>query len=187
MINNKLVRNYTSALFDNALASSLEDKVLQQITIINQFIEDNSQIKAVIFSPIVKDVDKCKIIEFFTETFNIESIVKRFLLILLRHSRMPILSNIVVLYQQLLNNSRNIKMVKVTSSKSLQTREKEWLTQYLADDFQQKVAINFCQSQSIIGGIVVQYDSIVRDYSIAGMLEKITKTLKATKIQPNSG
>ncbi len=182
MINNKLVQNYTSALFNNALANALEDKIFEQVTIIDQFINDNPQIKDVIFSPVVKDIDKCKIIELITKNFSVESIVKRFLLILLKHSRMPILSSIVVLYQQLLNRSKNIKMVTITSAKILHSKEKQWLTKYLEDDFQQKVAINFSQNQSIIGGIIIQYDSIVRDYSIAGMLEKITKTLKTAKI-----
>ncbi len=181
MINNKLVQNYTSALFDNALANALEDKIFEQITIIDQFINDNLQIKDVIFSPIVKDIDKCKIIELITKNFNVESIVKRFLLILLKHSRMPILSSIVVLYQQLLNKSRNIKMVTIISAKILHSKEKQWLTKYLEADFQQKVAINFSQNQSVIGGIIIQYDSMVRDYSIAGMLEKIIKTLKTAK------
>ncbi|WP_341749690.1 ATP synthase F1 subunit delta [Candidatus Tisiphia endosymbiont of Sialis lutaria] len=182
MINNKLVQNYTSALFNNALANALEDKIFEQVTIIDQFINDNPQIKAVIFSPVVKDIDKCKIIELITKNFNVESIVKRFLLILLKHSRMPILSSIVVLYQQLLNRNKNIKMVTITSAKILHSKEKQWLTKYLEDDFQQKVAIKFSQNQSIIGGIIIQYDSVVRDYSIAGMLKKIIKTLKTTKI-----
>ncbi len=181
MSNNKLIQNYTSALFDNALANALEDKIFEQITIIDQMINDNPQIKSAIFSPIVKDVDKWKVIELIIRNFNVESIVKQFLLILLKHSRMPILSSIVVLYQQLLNKSKNIKMVTITSAKILHSKEKQWLTKYLEDDFQQKVAIKFNQNQSVIGGIIIQYDSMVRDYSIAGMLEKVTKTLKATK------
>ncbi|MDN3030116.1 MULTISPECIES: ATP synthase F1 subunit delta [unclassified Candidatus Tisiphia] len=182
MINNKLVQNYTSALFNNALANALEDKIFEQIKIIDQLINDNAQIKEAIFSPIVKNIDKCKIIELIAKNFNVESTVKQLLLILLKHSRMPILSNIVVLYQQLLNKSRNIKMVTITSAKILHSEEKQWLTKHLETDFQQKVAIKFSQNQSIIGGIIIQYDSVVRDYSIDGMLKKIIKTLKTTKI-----
>ncbi|WP_250311847.1 ATP synthase F1 subunit delta [Rickettsia endosymbiont of Oedothorax gibbosus] len=182
MINNKLVQNYTSALFNNALANALEDKIFEQIKIIDQLINDNAQIKEVIFSPIVKNIDKCKIIELIAKNFNVESTVKQLLLILLKHSRMPILSNIVVLYQQLLNKSRNIKMVTITSAKILHSEEKQWLTEHLETDFHQKVAIKFSQNQSIIGGIIIQYDSVVRDYSIDGMLKKIIKTLKTTKI-----
>ena len=72
MINNKLVQNYTSALFNNALANALEDKIFEQVTIIDQFINDNPQIKDVIFSPVVKDIDKCKIIELITNVICIE-------------------------------------------------------------------------------------------------------------------
>ncbi len=182
MINNKLVHNYTSALFDNALAGGLEDEIFKQISIVNHFVNGNLQIRYVILSPIVKRIDKCKIVELITEAFNIEPIVKQFLLILLRHSSMPILPNIVVLYQRLLNKSRNIKMLEVTFCKSMHSREKEWLIEYLETKFQQKIAASFKQNRSIIGGITIQYDSILMDYSLAGVLKKIMKTLKATKI-----
>jgi F-type H+-transporting ATPase subunit delta len=182
MISSKLVRNYASALFDNAVSDGLKDKVLEQIVTISQIINDNTKIKNILFSPIVKDIDKLKIIESVEKNLNIDAIVKRFLAILLKHSRMSLLSNIVVLYQELLNKSRNIKMVKIISSKTLNLNEKEWVQKYLENDLQQKVIINFSQDPSIVGGIVIQYDSIEKDYSVAGMLTTVKQTLKNTKI-----
>ncbi len=186
MVNRKLAQNYASALFNNAIADSLEDKILGQIIVIDELINDNQQIKSIMSSPIIKNEEKLKIIQLIEKLLEVEIIVKRFLSILVKHSRMPIFSDIVSLYQQLLNESRNTKIVAVTSSKILQLAEREWIKKYLEDDLQQKVSINYNHNQSIIGGLIIQYDSIMRDYSIAGMLKKISKSLKNTKIDWDS-
>jgi F-type H+-transporting ATPase subunit delta len=185
MINNKLVRNYTAALFANALNNALEDRIFEQITVITKIITDNSKIKTMMFSPIVKEANKLKIIEVIEKILDIESIVKNFLVILLKHSRAAILPEIVLLYQQLLNNSKNTKMVKITSAKILRAEERKWIEQYLEDDLQQKITVEYSENQLIIGGIIIQYDSVVRDCSIVGALEKIRKTLKTVKIDWN--
>ncbi len=178
MINNKLVQNYTSALFDNAIKNALEDKILEHIKVINTLIQNNQKVKDTLLSPIAKYSDKLEIVELIAKNLDTQSIVKQFLLILLKHSRISILPNIIVLYQELLNKKRHIKIVKVTSSKLLQTEGKSWLQRYLEDILQQQVAINFEHDPTIIGGIIIQYDNIVQDYSLAGALKKINKTLK---------
>lgn len=183
MIDNKLVQNYTSALFENALAAALEEKILVQIKSIDGLIQGNPKIKDIMLSPIAQYQDKLALIESITKNLNTELIVKQLLLILLKHSRLSILPNIVLLYQDLLNKNRNIKIVKVTSSKLLQPDEKIWLQKYLEENFHQKVAINFEVNSTIIGGIIFQYDSIVKDYSIAGFLKKINQALIQTKLE----
>lgn len=185
MINHKLVRNYTSALFANALSNALEDRIFEQITIITKIITENPKVKNIIFSPIVREADKLKIIGVIEKTLDIEHILKRFLVILLKHSRAAILPDIVSLYQLLLNNNKNIKMVNITSAKILRPEEKQWIKQYLEDDLQQKVAIKYSENPLIIGGIIIKYDSVIRDCSIIGALEKIKKTLKTVKIDWN--
>ncbi|WP_341763648.1 ATP synthase F1 subunit delta [Candidatus Tisiphia endosymbiont of Beris chalybata] len=177
MINNQLVQNYTSALFENALAAALEEKILTQIKRIDVLIQGDQKIKDIMLSPIAKYRDKLTLIELITKHLNTELIVKQFLLILLKHSRLSILPNIVSLYQDLLNKNRNVKIVKITSSKLLQAEEKNWLKKYLEENFHQKVAINFELNPSIIGGIILQYDSLVKDYSIAGFLKKVNNAL----------
>lgn len=182
MIDIRLVRNYSIALFENIDNDLSADKVLEQLRSVDQLIQENQDIKNILYSPVAEYNDKFQIMESITTNLNIESIVKQLLVLLLRHSRISFLPNVLACYQELLNKSRNIKMVKVISSKNLQNDEQKWLQKYLEDSLKQKVVINFGSDKSLIGGITVEYDSIFLDYSIAGVLKRLQKNIKTTNI-----
>ncbi|XVN42646.1 MAG: ATP synthase F1 subunit delta [Candidatus Rickettsia vulgarisii] len=185
MIDTRLVRNYSLALFENVDNDLLADKILEQIKIIDGLVQENQEVKNILYSPITEYKDKLQIIESITKNFNIEPIVKQLLILLLKHSRMSVLSNVVAYYQDLLNKSRNIKMVKVTSSKNLQEEEQKWLQKYLEDSLKQKIVINYDNDKELIGGIIIEYDSILLDYSINGVLKKLQKNVKNANIDTN--
>lgn len=187
MINNQIVRNYALALFANASGEKLEDKVLEQIAFIDKLIQDNLGIKSIMLSPVLAYDDKARVITLIEKVVSIEPIVKQFLLALIKHFRMSILSKVVLVYSQLLNKKENIKMVQIVSSRILQAQEKEWIRNYLENDLAQKVAIEYSDDQSIIGGLIIRYDSVIRDYSILGTLKKIGETMKNTRINWNVG
>ncbi|MCC8417587.1 MAG: F0F1 ATP synthase subunit delta [Rickettsia endosymbiont of Bryobia graminum] len=173
MIDTRLIRNYSLALFENVDNDLLADKILEQVKIIDELIQKNQEIKNILYSPVVEYNDKLQIIELITKNLNIESIVKQFLVLLLKNSRMSALSSVMVYYQELLNKDRNIKMVRITSSKKLQDEEQKWLQKYLEESLEQKVIINFNLDKLLIGGLIIEYDSILLDYSITGVLKKL--------------
>jgi F-type H+-transporting ATPase subunit delta len=187
MINNQIVRNYALALFANASGGNLEDKVFEQIAFIDKLIQDNLGIKSIMLSPVLTYEQKVKVVTLIEKFVSIEPIVKRFLLTLIKHFRMPIFSKVVVVYNQLLNKKKNIKMVQIVSARTLQVQEKEWIRNYLENDLAQKVVIEYSDDKSIIGGIIIRYDSIIRDCSILGALKKIGETMKNTRINWNIG
>jgi len=153
MINNQIVRNYALALFSNASGNDVEDKVFEQITSIDQLMQDNPKIKSIMLSPVLAYEEKARVVALIEKVVSIESIVKKFLLTLIKHFRMSILSKVVLVYSQLLNKKKNIKMVKITSARILDAKEKEWITNYLENDLEKKVVIDYSDDRSIIGGL----------------------------------
>ena len=187
MIKNQIVRNYALALFTNALNNDVEEKVFEQMTFIEKLIQDNLAIKDAMYSPVLTHEAKIRVILLLEKVVNIEAIVKQFLLILIKHSRVPILSKVLLIYNQLLNKKKNIKMVKITSSRALDPQEKEWIKNYLENDLEQKVIIEYSDDKSIIGGLIIRYDSIIRDYSISGALRKVRGIMQNTRVNWNIG
>jgi F-type H+-transporting ATPase subunit delta len=78
-------------------------------------------------------------------------------------------------------------MVKITSSRALDPQEKEWIKNYLENDLEQKVIIEYSDDKSIIGGLIIRYDSIIRDYSISGALRKVRGIMQNTRVNWNIG
>jgi F-type H+-transporting ATPase subunit delta len=178
----KIVTNYAFALFTSAVELGVEEKILEQIKQINRVIDADSDIKTIMESPVVTSTDKTKVLESIVGGFEINAILMQFLLLLIKNSRISFLPKIIHSYNLLLDESKNIKMVKLTSCKVLEVLDKEWIKTYLEKDLGQKVEIEFHQDPSIIGGIIVEYDSIRIDYSILGALNKIKRITEAPKI-----
>ncbi|MFP3120939.1 F0F1 ATP synthase subunit delta [Rickettsia sp. R2] len=177
-----LIENYAVALFNNAMVDNIQDKIFEEITSINRIITDNFDIREFLFSPIVNKNDKINAVNSLAKNIKISTIVQNFLLLLVKNSRTAILSNIVDAYNTLLYESKNIKIVQVISANKLQPKEQEWIKSRIEKELNQKTEILFDIDNTIIGGIVIKYDSMLQDYSIKGSLEKITKALKTVNI-----
>ena len=182
MNKDNLVQNYAIALFNNAKSDNIQDKILEEVTNVNHIIEDNFEIKEFVSSPIVNKVDKIELISSLVENIKISKVTQNFLLLLIKNSRTTILSDIVEEYNKLLYESNNIKIVQVISASELQPVEQEWVKSNMEKELKQETKINFEIDPTIIGGIIVKYDSMLEDYSIKGSLDKIAKTLQKVKI-----
>ncbi|MCC8462713.1 MAG: F0F1 ATP synthase subunit delta [Rickettsia endosymbiont of Ecitomorpha arachnoides] len=182
MNKDNLIENYAVALFNNAMVDNIQDKIFEEITAINRIITDNFDIREFLFSPIVNKNDKINVVNSLVKNTKFNKIVNNFLLLLVKNSRTAILSNIVDAYNTLLYESKNIKIVQVISANKLQPKEQEWIKSRIEKELNQKTEILFDIDSTIIGGIVIKYDSMLQDYSIKGSLEKITKALKKVRI-----
>jgi len=178
----KIVKNYASALFSGSSETGAQEEVLKQMIAVNEVVESDVVIKNAIQSPIIKNTDKVKIIQSIMQKFNINNILAEFLLLLVKNSRISLLSKIISFYHLMLDESKDIKLVQVVSFKILELEEKEWIKNHLENLLKQKVETEFSENQSILGGMVIEYDSIRMDYSIAGALGKIKKLTMKSKI-----
>ena len=182
MNKDNLIENYAVALFNNAMVDNIQDKIFEEITAINRIITDNFDITEFLFSPIVNKIDKINVVNSLVKNTKFNKIVNNFLLLLIKNSRTHILSNIVDAYNTLLYESKNIKIVQVISANKLQPKEQEWIKSRIEKELNQKTEILFDIDSTIIGGIVIKYDSMLQDYSIKGSLEKIAKSLKKVRL-----
>ncbi|HJD57991.1 MAG TPA: F0F1 ATP synthase subunit delta [Rickettsia endosymbiont of Ceroptres masudai] len=182
MNKDNLIANYAVALFNNAMVDNIQDKIFEEITAINRIITDNFDIREFLFSPIVNKDDKINVVNSLVKNTKFNKIVNNFLLLLVKNSRTAILSNIVDAYSTLLYESKNIKIVQVISANKLQPKEQEWIKSRIEKELNQKTEILFDIDSTIIGGIVIKYDSMLQDYSIKASVEKITKALKKVRV-----
>lgn len=170
----KLINNYSTVLFKTAIALDIQDKISQQLQFIAQVISCDQKIKKFFCDSPIKAEKKITLIKTLTDALKVERVLEKFLFLMIKNSRINILDEVLYRYRILLDKSRNIKDIKVTSSNVLSEVEKKEILQYLEKEFNQKINIEFLQEPNIIGGIIVKYDSMLIDYSISGALNRLT-------------
>lgn len=182
MIDPKVVRNYASCLFDNVKSDSEHQRILEQISLVNDVLSASEMVRFALYSPIVSKFDKLKLIKNFVEKFGFEKIVNQFFKVIIKNSRFEILSSVVNEYKHLLNESKGIKIVTVESVTQPNKKVISVIRKYLENKLEKIIEFNTIQNESLIGGAIIKYDSLLYDYSIAGAVDRAAKLARFAKI-----
>ncbi|PCJ27592.1 MAG: ATP synthase F1 subunit delta [Rickettsiales bacterium] len=178
----KVVKNYAQALFLKAKDLSKEDKILEQISIISDITEASPLAKEVLCSPIIDHSLKIKLIDLLAKKYKFDKISQRFLYVLVKNTRCNFISKIVDEFGKMLAESKGIKAVNVSSAFKLGKKELSFIKGFLETELNKKIELTTKEDASLIGGVVIEYDSNLIDCSVHGALEKIQKVALKSKV-----
>lgn len=182
MIDLKIARNYASCLFDNVISDAERQKVLEQISLFNEVVLNSNNLKSALYSPVFSKSDKIELIENLVKKLQLAQIVKQFFIVVIKNSRFEILQSVVNEYNKLLNESRGIKIVTLEFVTNPNQKLVNMMRKYLAHKLNKTIEFNLINNQELIGGVIIKYDSLLYDYSIAGAVERATKLAKLAKL-----
>jgi len=178
----KIVRNYSEALFANAVKGRVEEKVFNQISICCNLLKEIELFKEIMFSPIVENAGKSKIVLALSEKLHFEKITTQFLNVIIKNARFRLIAPITEHYQKLLEDKLGIKRVSIVSAAKLGTKDTETIKRFLERQLQKIIELNMSEDQSLIGGVIVKYDSNLLDYSVRGAINEVEKIARAAKV-----
>lgn len=171
----KIVKNYSQSLFTQAQKESKENKVFESLKVFSEVLRDFSVVKNMLCSPIIEKSDKDRFVDILTDKLKSELFLKRILYILIKNSRMNLFFQIVDEYEVLLMESRGIKFVEISSAFKLAAKEIEFIHNLLESTLEKKITLEHSVDESLLGGVIVKYDSNLIDCSLQGVLGRIQK------------
>lgn len=178
MIDSKIIRNYAGCLFSNVKSDKDHELVLKQISITSQILTTSAQAHFVFCAPIVSRTEKLELIEILTKKFNFTKLVSQFLSVMTKNARFNVLPQILVEYEKLLAKKNGIKSVIVEAANKPDKKELDFIKKYLEDKLKKIVEFEVHQDESLIGGVIIKYDSMLYDYSVAGAIDRAEKMAK---------
>jgi len=181
MIEKKVIRNYASCLFENINSMERLQKVLEQMRLLAEMLKTSELLRFVLYSPTISKTDKIKVILRFDEKFNFDEVLLQFFKVIIKNARFRILSEIIAEYHELIANSNGIKFVTLETPVKLSQKEIGVLQKYLENKLEKTIEFNIVENESLIGGVVMKYDSLLYDFSTIGAVNKFEKLLKETR------
>lgn len=173
----KIIKNYANSLFAQAKIESYEERIIEEIKLFGACLFSSDDFKEVMLSPIINKNQKNNIIKSIIQKYNLSDLAKYFLFTLVKNSRMHLLINIITEIERLYKEQMGIKAVTVFSTSHLEPKELELIKIFLEKSLNTKVEINQEINKSLLGGIIIKYDSKLIDFSIYGVLNKIEKII----------
>lgn len=171
----KIVQNYSQSLFTCAKPLSKQRIVLKQLQDFSDLHTSDRPINYIMSSPIIEKTAKIKLIDTIAKKNKFEKISIQFLYALVKNNRFNLINEITTNLEELIANSEGTKFVNLFSAFKLDKKEISEIKKRLETETGKKINLQTNIDQSLIGGIVIEYDSNFIDYSIKGALNKIKK------------
>ncbi len=163
--------SYARAVFSLALERNIETEILKSIQGFKNSLGEEEW--KFFLHPKITKVEKHQVLE----ALNLDNLTLNFLKVLIDNSRFALLENIIVAYLELLNDLKNVALVKVFTKLKLSETNLEKLEKALVLRLHKQVKIEEIMDQNLIGGIKIVYQGEVIDLTIKSLINDIKTQL----------
>lgn len=181
MDNGLIPQRYAKALYKFALEHDNTVEVYDLAKTVISSFELNPALQKAIANPNVKPSDKEKLL-LAAAGNEADDAYKRFIKLVLDHKREEFFWRMMIAYRDIYRKENNIAQVLITTAVTLPEEEMEKLRKLVSDSFK-GMSLEFSQSVNpdLIGGFVIDVDSVRMDASVSNELEQLRQTLLRSK------
>ena len=166
-------KSYSQALYELAFEeknlNDVEKNVISLLRLISQSEDFNSLIK----DPTNKQENQLNVINIIFEKFNLNNLLKKFLNFLVMKRRFFYVEKILKDFILICSKNRGEISAKLTVAKELNENQINKIKNDLSQDFGSDVKLNYNYDPGLIGGLIMQIESVMIDTSIKNKLQKI--------------
>ncbi|AEA33963.1 ATP synthase F1 subunit delta [Hippea maritima] len=174
MIDRKVSIRYARALLGVCADKGLdEDEILKMLKELDAFFGENPQVLEYLSTYVVSTDNKKKVIE---QLVNNEMLAD-FLNYVIRKGRFALFSQIVEIFEELVDEKKGRVKAIVKSAVELDSEEKNKLKEQLSKKLNKDVEFEFFVDGDLIAGIIVQVKDVVYDGSVKTYLSNLEQRL----------
>ncbi|HKY09316.1 MAG TPA: ATP synthase F1 subunit delta [Candidatus Binatia bacterium] len=176
MIEGRLSRRYTRALFQLAREAGEEEKIGDEI---ERFfaLYSGSDLRKVLINPAFAMGPRKKILVQTIHSQQLSHLTVKFLSLLLERDRLVELAGIVSCYRRLLNEAKGRVEARVVSTGALDAAMVEQVRQRLRGLAGKEVILQQETDPSLLGGLLIELEGKIYDGSIRTQLEKMKQRI----------
>jgi F-type H+-transporting ATPase subunit delta len=177
----KAARRYANAFLITALEKDSLEKAKDDILLIKNTLDQSSELRLFLRSPIIKKEQKRSALEAVFEK-KISPLSVNLLRILSEKSREPLLGDITRHFLELYNKHHGIIEVQITSSTKLDDKQLTALVNKLESVTGKKVEASISVDEDLIGGLTVRIDDTVVDGSVKYKLNELKERFTSAAV-----
>ncbi len=176
MTGSTVAKRYALALFQLANEQNLLDQMEEELRVVKEVVNENSDLNAVLKSPKLSIEKKKEILKDAFKTVN--TFVINTLMILIERHRENEISDVADQFINLANDERGIAEAKVYSIRPLTEVEREALSAtFAAKVGKRSLRIENIVDSNLLGGIKLRIGNRIFDGSLRGKLDRLERQL----------
>jgi len=166
-------KSYSQALYELASEEKKLNEVEEHTISIIKLISQSEDFNSLIKDPTNKQEDQLNAINLIFEKFSLNNLLKKFLNFLVMKRRFFYVEKILKDYVIICSKNRGEISAKLTVAKELNENEINKIRDDLTQNFGSNVKLNYNCDPDLIGGLIMQVESVMIDTSIKNKLQQI--------------
>ncbi|MCH5239087.1 MAG: F0F1 ATP synthase subunit delta [Muribaculaceae bacterium] len=176
MDNGLIPRRYAKALYKYALEKGETKRIYELSKRVIESFRENPELQKVLSNPFVSDEDKESLLN--AAAGGKDEIFHQFVLMILRQKRVEYAYGMMLAYRDIYRHENHISQAKITTAVKLDDERMKKLRTLVTEAFKDS-ELEFTEAidPSLIGGFVIDVDSVRMDASLSNELEQLRQTL----------
>ena len=166
-----LARRYAKALFEHSRDQKMEQAVSEDLRLLKKLLTANPSLQVFFENPAISSEDKVQTLKKVFEP-ACQPLTFRFILFLQNKARLYLFKEIIESYEAIFKTSEGVLTVKVKSAQAIEPDQLTKILDKLKDRFQRKVEANVEINEHLLGGVIVDVEGKVLDFSLSRQLRK---------------
>ena len=166
-------KSYSQALYELASEKKKLNEVEEHTISIIKLISQSQDFNSLINDPTNKQEDQLNVINLIFEKFNLNNLLKKFLNFLVMKRRFFYVEKILKDFLMICSKNRGEISAKLIVAKELNENEINKIKTELSNNFGSNVKLNYNYDPDLIGGLIMQVESVMIDTSIKNKLQQI--------------
>ena len=173
---NILAKRYAEAFYGYAVEQNSLEAAHRDLSEVASVIQDSPDLQRFIANPTFSSQERHEILKSLFQS-KVSPEAMNFILFLSKKNRLNCFKEICVSFNRQYREAHGILPVKVFSSLPLSQDENSSIIKRLQEKFQKKIEAQFIISPNLIGGVKVQVDDQVFDFSLQTLLKNFKEKL----------
>ncbi|MGB8181399.1 MAG: F0F1 ATP synthase subunit delta [Stellaceae bacterium] len=173
-----LAERYAAALLELADERKALDAVASDLTGLRRLIDDSSDLRRMIRSPVLQRDEQARAIAAVGERASADPLTRNFLGLLARNRRLFALPDMIHGFLRILAERRGEVTAQVIAAQELSATQRQALDERLRKAVGGKVAVDFRVDPSLLGGLIVKVGSRMVDASLKSKLARLALVMK---------
>ncbi len=166
-------KSYSQALYELAFEEKNLNDVEKNAISLLKLISQSEDFNLLIKDPTNKQEDQLNVINIIFEKFNLNNLLKKFLNFLVMKRRFFYVEKILKDFVMICSKNRGEIFAKLIVAKQLNENEINKIKNDLSQNFGSDVKLNYNYDPGLIGGLIMQVESVMIDTSIKNKLQQI--------------
>jgi F-type H+-transporting ATPase subunit delta len=174
----KIAERYVAALFDVAAANNSLFMVEKDLLTLADLLKENVDFVDFLHNPLLTRAQKGKITNNLLKQLGAHQTTAQFITLLAASKRLDLLSEMIEIFLKKAVASRGELGAELVVACAISPTEASAIADSLGKAYNKKITLNVREDASLLGGVIINVDSLRLDGSLAGKLNRLKQTLK---------